>query len=144
MPTIILTPDQIPQMWESIKYSAVSASYVEEEFRERFLNRLLYQLLSSKAQCFVRFDEDRKLQAIALTKVEIDEIRDERSLFVMSLYSFVKVDDNTWKSDIEVLKRYAKKLRCKFITAWATSEKASNLVTMIGMRKRFNSFVMEV
>lgn len=144
MPTLMINPDQVPLLWNSIKYAAVNAQFVEEEFRERFLNNLLYQLLSSKAQCFVRIDEDRKVQAIALTKVQFDETRDERSLFVTCLYSFVKVDDDTWKNDIEILKKYAKKLGCKFITAWATSDKISDLISMMGMRERFKSFVMEV
>lgn len=144
MGTILLTPDQIPQLWETIKFAAVNAEHVESEFRDRYLNTLLYQLLSSKAQCFIRLSDERKVQAVAITRIQVDETRDEKALHVPCLYSFVKVDDETWKEDIQVLVRYAKKNGCKFMTAWATSDKISSLISMLGMRERFKSFVMEV
>ena len=141
---VILLPDQIPQMWEAIKYAAVNADQVEEGHRDRYLNVLLYQLLSSKAQCFVRLDSARRLQALAVTSVVVDEMRDEKSLYVKFLYSFAKVDDEVWKQDIEVLKLYAIKNECKSITAKTHNDKAFELVKMLGMKERHKSLIMEV
>lgn len=141
---VILLPDQIPQMWEAIKYAAVSADQVEEGHRDRYLNLLLYQLLSSKAQCFVRLDSTRKLQALAVTSVVVDEMRDEKSLYVKFLYSFAKVDDEVWKQDMEVLKLYAIKNECKSIIAKTHNSKAFELVKMLGMKERHKSLIMEV
>jgi len=141
---ILLTPDQIPQLWKAIKFAAVNADHVEEEYRERYLNQLLYQLLASKAQCFVRLSPERKLQAIAVTKITVDEVRDEKSLFIMTAYSFEKVDPRFWIDDIETLRKFAKKNECKTVTAWATTDKSETLAELIGLKPRFKSYIMEV
>jgi hypothetical protein len=141
---IQLTPDQIPMFWEAIKYASINADQVEKDYRERYLNRLLYQLLSGKAQCFIRLGKDRRLEAIAITKITIDEIRDEKSLFIGCLYSFKKVSTSYWKDDFESLKKLAKKNDCKFISCWIVNEKVSELAKIIGMEERFKSYILEV
>jgi len=141
---IQITPDQVPQFWEAIKYASVSADYVEEPYREKYLTKLLYRLLSGKAQCFVRIGKDRKLEAIAITEIKIDEIRDENSLFIGLAYSFKKVEKEFWIQDIESLRQFAKRENCKIITAWASNEVSEGLAEKIGLKNRLKSYVMEV
>ena len=139
--TIMLTPDEIPRFWEAIKFSAINGDFVEKEFVQRYLNKLLYDLLSGKAQCFVRLSNKRRLQMIGITKLLVDEVRDEKTLFINSLYSFEKVDSSTWLVDFEFVKRFAKASNCKSITTWTSSEKASHLCELIGMQSRFKSYI---
>ena len=139
--TIMLTPDEIPKFWEAIKFAAVNGDFVEEQYRLKYLNKLLYQLLSSKAQCFVRLSSERKLQMVGITKIMTDEVRDERTLFISSLYSFEKVDDSIWLNDFEFVKRFAKASNCKSITTWTMSERVSKICEQVGMKSRFKSYV---
>lgn len=141
---IMLTPDQIPLFWEAIKYSVVNAEMIEDKYMDKFLNRLLYLLLSSKAQCFVRLSEDRKLQMVGLTSIHEDEIRDEKTLFAYSLYSFEKVPGEVWVNDLEKLKDWAKASGCKSLTAWTNNEKAITLFNMLGWKKRFDTFILDI
>lgn len=141
---LMLTQDQIPAFWEAIKFASINADQVEEEFRGKYLNRLLYQLLSAKAQCFVELDANRKLRALAVTKIIVDEIRDESSLLICCLYSFDKRNENTWRRDMEIVYQFAKRSKCKIITCWATNEKIIQLCELVGMTHRFESYTMEV
>jgi len=141
---LMLTQDQIPAFWEAIKYASINADQVEEEFRGKYLSRLLYQLLSGKAQCFVELDKDRKLQALAVTKIIVDEIRDESSLLISCLYAFDKREEDTWKDDMETVYQFAKRSKCKIITCWATNERVTELCELVGMKRRFESYTMEV
>ena len=141
---IMLTVDQIPAFWEAIKFASVNADQVEEEFRGKYFNRLLYQLLSGKAQCFVELSSDRRLRAVAITKVMTDEIRDESTLLISCLYAFEKRDKSTWSNDLKALYQFAKRSDCRTITCWATNEGVVELAEYVGMKQRFKSFIMEV
>lgn len=141
---IMLVPDQIPRFWEAIKFAAINAEMVEEKYRDNFLNRLLYLLLSSRAQCFVRLSEDRKLQMIGLTSIQVDPIRDEKTLFAYSLYSFEKVPGEVWIKDLENLKDWAKASGCKTLTAWTNNDKSITLFNMLGWKKRFDLFILDI
>jgi hypothetical protein len=141
---IMLTVDQIPAFWEAIKFASINVDQVEEEFRGKYFNRLLYQLLSGKAQCFVELNSDRKLRAVAITKVMTDEIRDESTLLISCVYAFEKRDKSTWDNDMKALYQFAKRSNCKIITCWAATEKVAELVEQLGMKERFKSFIMEV
>ena len=141
---IMLTPDQIPTFWEAIKFAVVKAEQVKEPQIERYLNRLLYLLLSSKAQCFVRLSAERKLQMLGITSVETDRMRDENTLFAYSLYSFERVPHEVWIKDLEDLKAWAKSCKCTTVTAWTNNEKALKLFNALGWTKRFDTFVLEL
>jgi len=142
--SVVLTADQIPQFWEAIKFACVNADEVDEKFLPKYLNRLLYQLLSSKAQCFVRLSESRQLQALAVTKILTDDISDEKTLFVRCLYSFEKVEGSLWRHDMELLRKFASKNKCTTITCQAVSTKAILLVESIGMRFRSSNFILNI
>ena len=141
---IMLTVDQIPAFWEAIKYASVIEDRVQERFRGKYFNRLLYQLLSGKAQCFVGLSNDRRLQTLAITKIVVDEIRDENTLSVVCLYAFEKRDKSTWKEDIRALHQFAVKCNCKAITTWTAHGGIIELIEYLGMKERFKSFIMEV
>ena len=144
MKTIMLTADQIPMFWDAIKYVGVKAGYVEEEYIPRFLNRLLYLLLSGKSQCFVRLSDDRILQAVFITTLINDPLRDEKTLFISYLFSFEKVDKETWENDLGLLKKIAKGSGCKYVTTVAMNERAAGLCEKSGMELRSWNYHVEI
>ena len=141
---VVLTADQIPQFWEAIKFACVNADEIDEKFLPKYLNRLLYQLLSSKAQCHVRLDEGRQLQALAVTKLLTDNITDEKTLFISCVYSFIKTDPSIWLSDMIGLSSFAKKNNCKSITISTNIDELASLLESTGLRHRYKSYILNI
>lgn len=141
---IRLTPTQVPQHWDVIKYAAVHAERIREKDRPMYLTRLLHALLSGTAQCFFRINEDRELLAVEITRIMVDEITGEKSLFLNCLFSFKAVSEEQWKSDMEVIKDFAKVEDCKKITTYSTHPRVFEIVDSLGFEERYRCFVMEV
>lgn len=141
---LMLTPDQVPSLWEAIKFSVVNSNNIEKEHVSNYLNRLLYNLLSGKSQCFVRLDKERKLEAIAITSISTDAISDEKVLFVSCLYSFRKSPIEEWLEGIEFMKTFAIEQDCRAITCRVVNEKAAELCKSLGMRHRSESLILNI
>ena len=125
--TIKLLSLQIPIFWQSIKYAATKADGVRHSSLQEYLNELLLALLNDKAQCFVRLDEEKKLQAIMITRVKVDKITDRKYLFIQCLFSFVKVNDNVWGEDFKFLQQFAIKEKCNTIIFESNNEHIKEL-----------------
>lgn len=141
---IMLTPDQVPGFWEAIKYGVVNAEMVEESKRETFFNKLLYELLAGKAQCFIRLSEDRKLQMLGITTVKSENLSDDKILFCYGLYSFAKVGFEVWVNDFKALVNWAKVNKCKSIVAWSNNEKAIGIFKEVGCEKKYEIYSYEL
>jgi len=79
---IKILPSQVPMLWEHIKYAAVHADRLREGDVENYLNALLGDLLSDKAQCFVRMDGERLLLAVVITRFLSDGMTGDKSLLI--------------------------------------------------------------
>jgi hypothetical protein len=140
----MLTPNQIPTVWEAIKWAAKNADGVEEKDQEKYFTMLLHDLLSSKAQCFIHLDSDRRLNRIAITRVTVDNITGDKSLFVNCLYSFKRDPDEVWIDDMAKIKNYARDLGCKKILAWSIHERASEICRLVGFEERLKMFMIRL
>ena len=65
---IELLPDQVPRLWDAIKYGVVHTGNISEKDRPAYLCCLLHALLSSKATCFVWLDDGRNLIAVCIVR----------------------------------------------------------------------------
>jgi spore germination protein YaaH len=81
---------------------------------------------------------------IAITKITVDEVRDERTLFGVGIYSFDKVDISVWNDDLKTVIEFAKANKCKFISTWVVNEKASSLLKSIGFKHRFDVLMLDL
>lgn len=142
--TIQILPNQISKVWDSIKYAIAKVERLSEADIKSYYNTLLVALLNDKAQCFVRLDENKQLIGIAVTRLINDEVTGDKALVVSCLYSFKSVDMEFWKSDIEMIKQFARTSGCKKIIAYSTNERVYEIVQSIGFTERFRSFIMEV
>ncbi len=138
---IKLLPNQIPMLWNQIKFAAVNADRINEKDRESYLVRLLYSLLGNKAQCFIRLDESRILQAVIITRLMVDEMTGDNSLLVQCLYSFQGVPDSAWSDDLDAIKIFALKNRCKKIISYSNNKRVFDLANQLGFEERFRCFV---
>lgn len=141
---IKIMASQIPQFWDTIKFAVLNADHIAEKDRELFLNQLLAHLLCDKAQCFVRTNQVRELQALVITRIVKDEITGENSLYISSLYSFRPVSDSEWVSDIAMIRKFALASKCKKIVAVSNNQRVFDIASSIGFIERYRSFAMEV
>ena len=144
MKHLMLQPTQIPMCWEVIKYCVAKVFSLEEEYREPSFNRLLYMLLSSKAQCFVRLNDDREIIAVTVTRVGIETLSGDKVLYIEVAYSFKPVSDDEWKNLMKLTKEFARETGCKSILAYTTIPRAGEVARAVGMTERFRCFGLDL
>lgn len=140
---IKLRPDQITKAWETIKYVVVTSNMnpVTKDRLSPFFNRLLSDLLSGSAQCFIRTDENEQLTGMAITKIREDKDANEKYLFVSFLFSFKSVSDEEWTKDINDLGEFAKSNGCSRIEAYSNSDRVFEITAKLGFLERYRCLV---
>ena len=138
---IRLLSSQIPTFWEAIKFSVVQVREIRERDRQRYLNGLLHDLLSDKAQCFVRLSDKRMLIGLLITKIIIDKISGEKSLSLQTLYSWRSVDDREWSSDFLFVKEFAKYEECSCILFETEHPRIRQISEFLGFREKHRVYI---
>lgn len=141
---IRITALQIPSFWDAIKFASVNAERISEGDRQRYLNNLLIDLLNDKAQCFIRFSDQKELLAVVITKLKGDELTGEMSLLIQCLYSFKGVAPDEWANDLEIVKEFAKTKKCSSIITYSGVPRVFDILNGLGFREQFRRFSMEV
>lgn len=136
--------EKIPDLWNTIKFVAISVERLAEDNRSQYLNKLLAMLLNGKAQCFVRYDEGKQLLAMMLTNFKFNEVTGEKSLFLGCLYSFKHVQTAEWASDLESIKDFARKNGCKKLFGCTSDPKAFDLAVSVGFVECYRYVVMSI
>lgn len=142
--TIKVVPNKIPVIWEAVKYAAVKADSVREKDIPAYLNNLLRALLSSKAQCFVRLDEDKKLIRMCITRIGVDEVTGEKSLALSTTFGFKPSEPNAWVEDIDFVKSFARKNNCSRLLVCSNNKRIFEIMNELGFEESFRHFVLEV
>jgi len=100
---------------------------------------LLTDLLNDKAQCFIRFDDERQLSAVGITRFSQDVNTGEKTLLFSNLYSFQVVPNTVWLSDLETMKEFARNTGCKKIVLQSSNNRVFNLAEMAGFREDYSA-----
>ena len=140
---IELLPDQIPRLWEAIKYGVVHTGNISEKDRPAYLCCLLHALLSSKAHCFIWLNDERDLIAICITRVLHDEITGGKSIVIESIYSFERSTLNIWRAGLKLIIKLAKRKDCTKVIALALDPRVCDIAKKLGLIERYRSFEME-
>ena len=140
---IKLLSTQIPQYWEIIKFVATKAEEVDNEDLPAYLNWLLHLLLSDKAQCWVRLDEDRKIIALLITQIIIDKITTKKSLHLRCIFSFKHVPFDLWQKDFDLLIQFRKQEKCDNITCASKHKKIWEIMSYLGCKETYRLFVYD-
>jgi len=139
-----LLADQIPDFWDAIKFSVVQADEIDEKDMPYYLNELLHALLSDKAQCFVRIDEKRVLQALLITRVLVDKIKGGKYLYLQSMYSWKFQNIDVWMQDFPYLKAFAEKEQCQYLSTNSCNSAVWKLIEQIGFKERTRVFNIKI
>lgn len=141
---IRVLPIQVPQLWEVIKFAVTRADEVESKDLQPYFNELLHALLSDKAQCFVRLDDDRKIILLVITRILVDKITGKRSLFIQGLYSWKSVEDKEWQNDYSFIKEFGKHEQCKRISFESRNPRIWQLAEILGFRENLRKFTLNM
>lgn len=141
---IRLLPVQIPGYWEIIKYIATKADEIDEKDLSPYLNELLNALLNEKAQCWVSIDADRILERIAITRIALDKITQQRYCLIQCLYSFIMINEDELKDSFDMLKRYAENEKCSYVSFETRNAKVAGFGAILGFKERFTNYRMEI
>ena len=139
-----LLPDQIVKTWEVIKFSATSADEVDTKYLPDYLNELLNALLNEKAQCWIRLDENRMLNWIAITRLMIDKITGEKYCNIQCQYSFKKAEDVDWAITFMTVKKYAEKEKCSYMSGDTRNKRLMEIVERFGCIEHTRNFRINI
>lgn len=135
---------QVPQLWEQIKFACVQADEINKEDISSYLNELLHSLLSDKAQCWLRFGDDRRLISLMITRMMADKITDRKILLIQVVYSWEKVGEKEWIDDFNFLKEFAKHEQCKRIYGESKNPRVWQLAEIFGFKENLRKFVFNL
>ena len=135
---------QIPRYWEIIKFAATKAEEVDEKDLPLYLNWLLQLLLSDKAQCWVRLDNDRNIIALLITQITIDKITARKALHLRCIFSFKHVPFDLWQKDFDLLIQFGKQEKCDNITSASKHEKIWEIISYLGCKETYRSFIYDL
>jgi len=135
---------QISKLWEQIKFAVTQADEVEKKDLQPYLNELLHSLLSDKAQCFVRLDNNRTLLLLMITRILVDKITGRKSLFIQALYSWKNVEDKELQGDYNFVREFAKHEQCRRISFESRNHRVWEVAESLGFRENLRKFVFDV
>jgi len=141
---IKLLAQQIPTYWEIIKYATTVVDNVQEKDRRVYLNRLLQSLLNDKSQCFIRFDEDRVLDKLMVTKIMGDKITEEKHLSIECLYAFKTSTDQEWTEEFVFIRQFADKEQCLYILFESPHKRIWEIGKLIGFKEKYRVFILKI
>jgi len=141
---ILVTPVDIPHIWEHIKKAVRDADEVREKDYASYFTDLLHDLLSSNAQCFIRMNEDRILEALVITRVLFNKHTNEKYLFVQSMFSWQLQAMDKWAADADIIYRFAKMRGCKYVSCFSRNPRVWELLESIGMQEETRTFSIAV
>ena len=144
MKTFQLSIEDIPRFWENIKFACTEADEVPKESLPGYLNELLYSLLSDKAQCFVRVDDDKTLIALILVRIKMDAATGKKYLFNQCFYSWKKLTLEEWIPEMTLGFNFAKKEGCESIVIQTRNQKIIDLITSFGFTERFRTYSVSI
>ena len=131
---LLIQPSQVPKVWDYVKLAIEASKDVEGESLSRYLNNLLMNLLSNKAQCFVRLSSERSVEAVLITRIVADNITGDKALMVVTLFIMTGADDEKWEEQFKLVKDFASKTHCKRIIIRTNNELIINMAKPRGFK----------
>ncbi|MDP2159444.1 MAG: hypothetical protein Q8K02_03110 [Flavobacterium sp.] len=135
---------QIPSFWETIKFCCVQADEVESKDLQPYFNELLHSLLNEKSQCFVKLGDDKTLLALSVTRILIDKITGQKSLFIQILYSWKRFEDKEWQEGFNFIKEFAEHEQCKYIYFEPRNPRIWEMAEFLGCQESNRKFIFNI
>jgi len=141
---IKLTPVQVAEYWELVKFGLIYGDLVPEDHRQVVLNETLQALLSEKAQCFFRLDAEHRVIALMITRIQISKISGDQFLFIQCIYSFRKVENREWEADWKYIRDFASVAKCAYIDAESANPAIFQILKNLGAKELYRTYRFKV
>jgi hypothetical protein len=141
---IKVLPNQIPLVWEHVKFAVTQINEIAPENLTAALTRLLHDLLNEKAQCWVTLNQDRVLLNISITRVGDNSITGERELNCLFLYAYQGMTDSACKGIIAAFREFARITGCTRITGASRHPRLCELLEQHGLIPEYRTFTLTV
>jgi hypothetical protein len=128
-----LVPDQLEQLWDSIRYGLISSL---AKTSEEILQNILCQLLKGEMQCWCFYDDDKKIYGYIVTSIITDSNTKDKSLLIYSLFLYKRITADIWKKGITSLNDFAKENGCNMIEAWSINDNAISIAFKLGFKEQ--------
>lgn len=139
---IKVTPQQIPQVWEAVKYAITQLNEVPNEQLPDYLRWMLHQLLSEKAQCWVTLNEQRILLNVSITRITVNAFTQERELHLQCLYAFQGLTDHIVLEALTLYRQYANKTGCVRVTGASRHPRACAIMEQHGFQPEYKTYTL--
>lgn len=143
--SVIRVPcQQIPLMWENIKFVTSSAGAIDSEHSQEYFNDLLYFLLCDKAQCWIRMDKDRKMTMLWITRILFNIVRGRKYLLIEAVYSWKVTDSEAWIGLFNLMKEFAMKEMCDRIVVESSTDRVIQIASGLGFKEGPKTFIFDL
>jgi hypothetical protein len=139
-----LLANQVPMFWEAVKFASIQADEVDSKDMPDYLNELLQSLLSEKAQCFIRLDDNRCLIGLLITRIQVNKITGVKVLNLQCLYSWKSQDDSTWANDFVYLRTFAHEAGCAGAIFSSRNSAVWELARKVGFKEQTRTYAIGI
>lgn len=139
---IKVTPQQVPKVWETVKYAITQLDEVPNERLSAYLLWMLHQLLSEKAQCWVTLNEQRILLNVSITRIVTNPFTHERELHLQCLYAFQGLTEHIVLEALALYRQYAKRTACVRVTGASRHPRACAIMEQHGFQPEYKTYTL--
>lgn len=139
-----IVPNKIPDFWDAIKFAVSRVEGIPEGKRPERFNQVLIDLMCERLHCFVRVSDQRELLAVIILRLTLNQLTGKQSLMIDTLYSFKSVDNEEWVSNMESVKKFAKRFNCEEVMAYTNVPRVQELMTLLGMKHVTSVYTLNI
>ena len=142
MKVIRLMPSQVPMFWDAIKFATGQTDRLNKDYYEEYYTELLCSLLSGKAQCFVRLNEERVLTALLITRIVVNKISGSKQLVLQNVYAWEPLTEDIWNQAYELYTELARQEGCTLIAYSSYNPKVWENMERYGFREMERVYIL--
>jgi len=140
-----LTPAQVSQFWEAIKWHIAKALPYGEN--DKTFGSILSAINNQTLHVFVYMvekDDEQVIKAVITTTLNIDHITNEKNFIIYTLTGNDGLSEEDMQQGLQGLLNHAKGLNCKRIIAYTKADKVRSLAKKLGFEETSTLLSLEV
>jgi len=120
-----LTPEQVSERWDSIKYGIYDALPPYSGEREELMNEILISILCERIICWLSYIIDdegiKQVDGFVTTAIVTDPISKTRNLLLYTVMRYGNEIERSWAEGHVALSKFGKSKNCENIIAYTNS-----------------------
>jgi hypothetical protein len=142
---IRVVPNKIGSVWEVVKPAVIRADGIEEKYAQAHLNKLLHDLLSSKAMLYLGLDtKQTEIKTVLIAKLMFNETKKQKYLLIQTYYAFSKSNESEWNANVKFALEFAQKEKCEYIAVDSNNPKIMSLLKSRGFSEKYKRIELNI